>query len=163
MAEILSQEAVNAGKFLTFALAGEEYGIKILKVREIIGFMVITRVPRAPYYVKGVINLRGQVIPVVDLRLKFGMEEAKITEKTCIIVVEGFNGEVSVPVGIVVDSVSEVLDINGEAMEPPPDLGGEMDRSNILALAKLDGAVKTLLDADRVLFGDASADVDFLM
>ena len=102
------------GKYLTFALGPEEYGLEILKVREIIGYMDITAVPQTPHHVRGVINLRGQVIPVIDLRAKFSMEAADVTEETCIIVVETSQGDHTFSTGIVVDHVQEVLDIAGE-------------------------------------------------
>ncbi len=139
------------GKYLTFTLAGEEYGIGILKVREIIGMMPITPVPLAPEFLKGVINLRGKVIPVVDLRRKFGMEEAQVTERTCIIVVE-INGTGSqVPMGIVVDAVSEVLNVKASDIEQTPNLGGNLRADYILGIGKMDGGIKILLDIDRVL------------
>jgi purine-binding chemotaxis protein CheW len=139
------------GKYLTFSLAGEEYGIGILKVKEIIGMMPITTVPRTPSYVKGVINLRGKVIPVVDLRLKFGMEEMDYTERTCIIVVEIGGQGGSVLIGIVVDSVSEVLNIKGGDIEETPTFGARLDADYILGMAKMNGGVKILLDIDEVL------------
>ena len=141
------------GKYLTFFLAGEEYGIVILKVKEIIGMMPVTPVPRTPSYVKGVINLRGKVIPVADLRLKFDMEEAAYTERTCIIVVEIKEGLGHVLMGIVVDSVSEVLNIKGGEIEDTPAFGGQMDTDYIRGMAKTGGGVKILLDIDKV-FGD---------
>jgi purine-binding chemotaxis protein CheW len=139
------------GKYLTFSLAGEEYGISILKIKEIIGMMPITTVPRTPPFVKGVINLRGKVIPVVDLRLKFGMEEMGYTERTCIIVVETRGQSGSVLVGIVVDSVSEVLNIKGGDIEETPAFGARLDTDYILGMAKMNGGVKILLDIDKVL------------
>jgi purine-binding chemotaxis protein CheW len=139
------------GKYLTFSLAGEEYGIGILKVKEIIGMMSITTVPRTPPFVKGVINLRGKVIPVVDLRLKFGMEEMGYTERTCIIVVEIGGQSGSVLIGIVVDSVSEVLNIKGNDIEETPTFGAKLDTDYILGMAKMNGGVKILLDIDKVL------------
>ena len=139
------------GKYLTFSLAGEEYGIAILKVKEIIGMMPITSVPRTPEFVKGVINLRGKVIPVVDLRLKFGMEETEYTERTCIIVVEIVGQAGTVLMGIVVDSVSEVLNIKGEEIEDTPSFGAKLNTEYILGMAKIEGGVKILLDIDRVL------------
>jgi len=146
------------GKFLTFSLAGEEYGISILKIKEIIGMMPITPVPRTPLYVKGVINLRGKVIPVVDLRLKFGMEEMGYTERTCIIVVEAGGQLGSVLIGIVVDSVSEVLSIRGSEIEEAPGFGARLDTDYILGMAKINGGVKILLDIDKVL-GSETLDV----
>ena len=139
------------GKYLTFTLAGEEYGIGILKVKEIIGMMGITRVPQTPEYVKGVINLRGKVIPVVDLRLKFGMEAGEYTERTCIVVVEVSRDGGYVFIGIVVDSVSEVLNIRGGDIEATPDFGASLDTGYILGMAKTNGGVKILLDIDKVL------------
>ena len=141
------------GKYLTFCLANEEYGIGILKIKEIIGMMPITPVPRARAYMKGVINLRGKVIPVVDLRLKFGLEEIGYTERTCIVVVET-RGEVgSVLVGIVVDSVSEVLNIKGEDIEETSTFWARLDMDYILGMAKMNRGVKILLDIDRVISG----------
>jgi purine-binding chemotaxis protein CheW len=139
------------GKYLTFSLAGEEYGIGILKVKEIIGMMPITTVPRTPGFVKGVINLRGKVIPVVDLGLKFGMEEMAYTERTCIIVVEIKGQGGSVLIGIVVDSVSEVLNIKGNDIEDTPTFGTRLDTDYILGMAKMNGGVKILLHIDKVL------------
>ena len=142
-------------KYLTFALAEEEYGIGILKVKEIIGMMSITSVPQTPGFVKGVINLRGKVIPVVDLRLKFGMEEMAYTERTCIIVVEivGDAGvsQVNTQMGIVVDAVSEVLNIKTEDVEETPTFGAALNTDFILGMAKMEGGVKILLDIDEVL------------
>jgi len=139
------------GKFLIFSLGGEQYGISILKIKEIIGMMPITAIPRTPPYVKGVINLRGKVIPVVDLRLKFGMEEMGYTEKTCIIVVETGEGAGAVLIGIVVDSVSEVLNIKGGDIEETPTFGTRTETDYILGMAKIEGGVKILLDIDKVL------------
>jgi purine-binding chemotaxis protein CheW len=139
------------GKYLTFSLAGEEYGIGILKVKEIIGMMPITTVPRTPDFIKGVINLRGKVIPVVDLRLKFGMEKMAYTERTCIIVVEIKGAVSSVLIGIVVDSVSEVLNIKGTDIEDTPAFGTRVNTDYILGMAKMNGGVKILLDIDKVL------------
>jgi purine-binding chemotaxis protein CheW len=139
------------GKYLTFALANEEYGLEILKVREIIGYMEITAVPQTPAYVKGVINLRGQVIPVVDLRAKFGMETSDITDETCIIVVETSQGDHKFITGIVVDHVEEVLDIAGEDIEEAPQFGSSVNTDFILGMGKIGDNVKILLDIDEVL------------
>ena len=139
------------GKYLTFSLDNEEYGIGILKIKEIIGMIEVTSVPRTPEFVKGVINLRGKVIPVVDLRLRFGMEGADYTERTCIIVVEISGTSGTVLFGVVVDSVSEVLNIRGENIEETPAFGGNADMEYILGMAKIEGGVKLLLDIDRVL------------
>lgn len=142
------------GKYLTFSLAGEEYGIGILQVKEIIGMLPITSVPRTPDFVKGVINLRGKVIPVIDLRLRFSIEESEYTERTCIIVVEisGDHGEMVI--GIVVDSVSEVLNITEDQIEPAPSFGTSLDSEYILGMAKLENGVKILLDINKVLGAD---------
>lgn len=145
------ETAAREGKYLTFSLAGEEYGIGILKVKEIIGVMAITCIPQAPPYMKGVINLRGKVIPVVDLRLRFVMEEGKYADKTCIIVVEVSRAGSKLLIGIIVDSVSEVLNIRGGDIENTPDFGSRLDTGFILGLAKLGSGVKILLDIDRVL------------
>ncbi len=140
-----------AGKYLTFSLAGEEYGIGILKVKEIIGMMPVTPVPQTPLFVKGVINLRGKVIPVLDLRLKFGMEEIEYTERTTIIVVEVGLHSGLVEIGIVVDSVSEVVNIKAEEIEKTPAFGSSLNTDYILGMAKLEGTVKILLDINQVL------------
>jgi purine-binding chemotaxis protein CheW len=139
------------GKYLTFSLAEEEYGMGILKIKEIIGMMPITIVPRTPSFVKGVINLRGKVIPVVDLRLKFEMDEIGHTERTCIIVVEMKVQGGAVLIGIVVDSVSEVLNIRAADIEEAPTFGNKLETDYILGMAKMNGGVKILLDIDRVL------------
>ncbi|MGB9589129.1 MAG: chemotaxis protein CheW [Armatimonadota bacterium] len=137
----------RGGKFLTFFLAGEEYGLEILKVQEIIGMMPITSVPRTPSFIKGVINLRGKIIPIVDLRLKLEMESKEQTEETCTIVVQA-NG---VEVGLVVDKVSEVLDIAEEDIEDAPAFGSSIQSDYILGIGKSEGRVKLLLDIDKVL------------
>jgi purine-binding chemotaxis protein CheW len=147
-----SKSAPNRdGKYLTFTLAGEEYGISILKVKEIIGLMAITMVPQTPGYVKGVINLRGKVIPVMDLRLKFGMPAMAYTERTCIIVVEIRGDASSILIGIVVDAVSEVLNIKAGDIEETPNFGSRLQTDYILGLAKAGEGIKILLDIDRVL------------
>ncbi len=142
------------GKYLTFALANEEYGLEILKVREIIGYMDITAVPQTPHHVKGVINLRGQVIPVIGLRAKFGMEAAGITEQSCIIVVEITQGNQTFSTGMVVDHVQEVLDIAGRDIEEAPQFGSSVDTNFILGMGKIGDSVKILLDINKVLVGD---------
>ena len=143
------------GKYLTFALAQEEYGLEILKVREIIGYISVTAIPQTPLYVKGVINLRGQVIPVVDLRAKFGMETTEVTDETCIIVVEITLAGRKSSTGIIVDRVQEVLDIPGKDIEEAPQFGASVNTDFILGMGKVDQAVKILLDIDKVLAGDA--------
>jgi len=147
------------GKYLTFSLNEEEYGIGILKVREIIGMMPITSVPQTPEFVKGVINLRGKVIPVVDLRLKFGMPPLDYNERTSIIVVEVRGQSGHVQIGIVVDSVSEVVNIKGEDIEDTPTFGTKLDTEYILGMAKIGKGVKILLDINRVL---SNEEIDLL-
>lgn len=139
------------GKYLTFTLGQEEYGIGILKIKEIIGLMPITTVPQTPDFVKGVINLRGKVIPVICLRLKFSMNSNDYTDRTCIIVVEIEGTSGTILIGIVVDSVSEVLNIKGEDIEDTPAFGTKINTEYILGMAKTGGGVKILLDIDRVL------------
>lgn len=144
----------SGGKFLTFTLGNEEYGVPVLKVREIIKVMDITQVPQVPPHVLGVINLRGKVIPVIDLRRKFGFAATEYTERTCIIVADVELAPVRVMMGIVVDSVSEVLNVSDAEMEETPDFGGRATTDYILGLAKVKGTVKILLDLDRVLGSD---------
>ncbi len=145
---------IKTGKYLTFFLEKEEYGIGILKVKEIIGMMPITSVPRTPEFVKGVINLRGKVIPVVDLRLKFSMDSIPYSDRTCIIVVEIESESITVLIGIVVDSVSEVLNIKENDIEASPAFGTKLDTDYILGMAKMEGGVKIILNIDRVLSSD---------
>ncbi len=145
-------EISKEGKYLTFELDEEEYGLEILKVKEIIGIMKITSVPQTPRYVKGVINLRGKVIPVIDLRLKFDMDPIEYSERTCIIVVDiADNLRNGLMMGIVVDSVSEVLNIGTDEIEETPTFGTKLDTEYILGMAKVKGGVKILLDIGKVL------------
>ncbi|MGC4030958.1 MAG: chemotaxis protein CheW [Tepidisphaeraceae bacterium] len=146
-------ESKAAGKYLTFAIGDEDFGLEILKVREIFGMMPITAVPRMPKHVKGVINLRGQVIAVVSLRTKFGMPEIPSTDQTCIIVVEHANDGRKVDTGIIVDRVSEVLSIAESQIEPPPDLGNGTEAAFITGMGKVGKSVKILLDIDKLLAG----------
>lgn len=150
------ETASLAGKYLTFALAGEEYGLPVLKVREIIKMLDITVVPQAPPHVKGVINLRGKVIPVVDLRLKFGFPSQEYDERTCIIVVEVALQTSKVMMGVVVDAVSEVLTVVVDEIEATPDFGENVNTEFIKGVAKIKGRVKFLLDLDRI-FGVVAA------
>ncbi len=140
------------GKYLTFKLADEEYGLEILKVQEIIQMQTVTRVPRTPEYVRGVINLRGKVIPVIELRKKFGFPSFEDTEKTCIIVVQIAASESNyVVMGIIIDEVREVLDIKAENIEETPSFGSSINTDFILGMGKMNGNVKILLDIDKVL------------
>jgi purine-binding chemotaxis protein CheW len=142
---------LKGGKFLTFLMANEKYGLEILKVREIIGMMNVTSVPMTPAFVRGVINLRGKVIPVVDLRLKFGIEAKEDTERTCIILVHLACSAQEMTMGIIVDEVADVLDINQDQIEPPPSFGPNIRTDFILGMGKVEQKVMTMLNIDRVL------------
>jgi len=152
--ESTAARIAQAGKFLSFILGEEEYGLEILKVQEINCMMGITRVPRTPDYVRGVINLRGRVIPIVSLRKKFKMPAVADTEKTCIIVVQVRYVDREITMGIIVDEVSEVLNIGDGQIEPPPSFGGGMEEADfITGMGKLENKVVILLDIDRVMSG----------
>jgi len=151
MAPAGAARAEQAGKYLTFELGREEFGIQVLKVREIMGIQDITAVPQTPAYVKGVINLRGKVIPVVDLRRKFGLPEIEYTQRTCIIVVQVSGEAGPMLMGIVVDGVSEVLNLATADIEDTPDFGDGVATPYILGMAKVKGKVKILLEIDQVL------------
>lgn len=139
------------GKYLTFRLGDEEYGLGILGVQEIIGMMPVTEVPKTPDFVRGVVNLRGKVIPVVDLRLTFGMERREDTERTCIIVVQIAGADRKTTTGLLVDEVTEVLDVAEEQVEAPPEFGANADTSFIHGMARIADTVVMLLDIDKVL------------
>lgn len=141
----------RAGKYLTFMIGKEEFGVGVLKVREIMGIQAITAMPQTPPWMKGVINLRGRVIPVIDLRLKFGLPSIDYTERTCIIVVQVYSGTAILPMGIVVDEVSEVITLAPGDIEDTPDFGSNVATAYILGMAKIKGNVKILLDIDQVL------------
>jgi len=148
---VVTDQRSHAGKYLTVVLHRESYGLAVLKVREIIRMQKITPVPQMPNYVKGVINLRGRVIPVIDLRAKFGLE-AEFGERTCIVVVQVvLAGEQAVQMGLIVDSVEEVVNLADKDIEPPPDCGTQVDTGYLLGMAKVKEQVKLLLDLDRVL------------
>ena len=145
---------LHAGKYLTVALDNESYGVAVLKVREIIRMQKITPVPQMPEFVKGVINLRGRVIPIVDLRIKFGLK-ASFADRTCIVVVQvKLPSGVTVQMGLIVDSVEEVVTLTAAEIEPTPDFGSRIETGYILGMAKIKGGVKTLLDIDRVVSPD---------
>jgi purine-binding chemotaxis protein CheW len=142
------------GKYLVFHLGREEFAVAVLKVREIMGLQEITEVPQTPHYVRGVINLRGKVIPVVDLRRKFGMAEAEATSRTCIIVLQvrrRSGGTDPLLMGVIVDGVSEVLTIQEQEIEETPSFGEDVRLPYILGMAKVKGRVKILLDIDEVM------------
>jgi purine-binding chemotaxis protein CheW len=146
----------SAGKYLTFNLQRESYGIDVLKVREIIRLTDITAVPQMPHYVKGVINLRGKIIPVIDLRLRFGFTDTKNTDLTCIVVVQvKLPDGKSTQMGLIVDGVEEVTNIAAGDIEETPDFGAKIQTDYILGMAKIKGVVKALLNIDRILSADA--------
>jgi purine-binding chemotaxis protein CheW len=149
---VQNRGAELAGKYLTFMVAEECYGLQILKVQEIIRVQPITRVPHTPQYVRGVINLRGKVIPVIDLRLKFGLPHVEDTRGTCIVVVQVQRTvDHAVVMGVIIDAVREVVAITAEHIEDVPDFGIQLDTTFILGIGKAGGGVKILLDIDRVL------------
>jgi purine-binding chemotaxis protein CheW len=141
----------RSGKYLTFRLAREEFAIQVLRVREIMGLQDITAVPQTPHFMKGVINLRGKIVPVVDLRLKFGFPEVEATPATCIIVVQLRSGKDTLLMGLLVDAVSEVLNFVPSDIENTPDFGGGVTTPYLLGIAKVKGTVKILLNIDEVL------------
>lgn len=142
--------AITDEKLLTFSLGEEGYGVSILKVKEIIGMLDITPVPRTPDFIKGVINLRGKIIPVMDLRVKFGMEEKEYNERTCIIVVEVKLKGIERLLGVVVDMVSEVVTMTADQVEPPPEYGMKLEHNFILGIGKIKERVVIILDIDEV-------------
>lgn len=148
------EEAATAGKFLTFDLAAEHYGLPILRVQEIVGLLPVTRVPRLPSFVAGVVNLRGRIIPVVDLRQAFGMERAEATERTCIVIVGVERDSGATTMGVMVDAVSEVVDLAADAVEDTPEFGTGVDTSFISGVGRIEDGVVLLLDIDRVLSGN---------
>ncbi len=157
LTDALEDSRDNDNKFLTFCLGQEEYGVEFLRVREIIGIIGITPVPQLPEYVKGVINLRGKIIPVIELRTKFALPSVEYTEATCVIVVEvaGENGAEHFQMGVIVDSVSEVLNIARDDIEPAPKFGDGLSTEYILGMGKVSEddreKVIILLDIDKVL------------
>ncbi|MGD0917908.1 MAG: chemotaxis protein CheW [Thermodesulfobacteriota bacterium] len=152
--------SLKGGKFLTFLMAKEKYGLEILKVHEIIEMMDVTSVPTTPAFVRGVINLRGHVIPVVDLRLKFRMKAKEDTQRTCIIVVHLARDAQEMTMGVIVDEVSDVLDIDPDQIEPPPSFGANVRIDFILGMGKVDQKIVTILDIDRVLSCEEIAVLD---
>ena len=148
---LVSGSDTRAGKYLTFIIGKEEFGIAVLKVREIMGMQEVTALPLTPPYLKGVFNLRGKVTPVIDLRLKFGLPGIDTTERTCIVVVQVKGESVPVVIGIVVDEVSEVLTMASTDIEDTPDFGRGVATPYLLGMAKIKGKVKILLDIDKVM------------
>jgi purine-binding chemotaxis protein CheW len=137
----------RAGKYLSFFLANEEYAVEILKVQEIIGRMPITPVPLTSKYILGVINLRGKIHPIMDLKIKFGMDQTEITDETCIIVIK----TASLMMGIMVDKVSEVVNVASADIEDTPAFGGDVNPEYLLGVGKIGGRVRLLLDIEKVI------------
>jgi len=137
----------RAGKYLSFFLASEEYGVEILKVQEIIGRMPITPVPLTSRYIRGVINLRGKIHPIMDLKVKFGMDESRMTDETCIIVIKTS----SMMMGILVDKVSEVINVASNDIEDTPSFGADINPEYLLGVGKTGGRVRLLLDIEKVI------------
>ncbi|MGF1483049.1 MAG: chemotaxis protein CheW [Opitutales bacterium] len=150
-----THRATVAEKYLTFTLGAETYGLAVLRIKEIIQHQQITAVPQVPSYIKGVLNLRGKVIPVIDMRVKFCLGHEQVDERTCIIVVQvQCENRGQVLVGLIVDAVEEVLNINAAQIEEKPDLGGRVDNQFIHGIAKVEGKVKTLLDIETIILGE---------
>ncbi|MFW5640588.1 MAG: chemotaxis protein CheW [Thermodesulfobacteriota bacterium] len=147
---------VKDSKYLTFFLNGAGFGVHILKVREIIGIMPITQLPQTPEFVRGVINLRGRVIPVIDLRLRFGIEDAETGDRTCIIVMEIEAPDRRLQIGVIVDAVSDVISLKDEDIEKKVSLGVELKSDVIQGVAKLKDGIKILLNVDRILTTEES-------
>lgn len=149
------------GKYLTYRLGGEQYGLEIMKVQEIIGLMPMTRIPRTPECVRGVINLRGKVIPIVDLRIKFGLEQREDTRKTCIVVMQiMLPDHTAVSLGVVVDEVAEVIEFAADQLQPQPSVGTRADLNIILGIGRVGERIVMLLDADRLVTADEISVVD---
>lgn len=140
-----------AGKYLNFAISTERYGLEILRVQEIIGVVHITPVPRCPTFIKGVINLRGKIIPVFDLRMKFGLEPIPYDEKTCIIVANVNKGDLRLSVGVIVDTVLEVTNFTSSEIEPPPNYGTQLDSHFIIGIGKKEEYLSILIDIQKVI------------
>lgn len=150
----------RSGKYLIFKMAESEYGIDILKIKEIIGMLPVTPLPNTSDHVKGVINLRGKVIPVIDLRARFNLAEIPYTDRTCIIVVEICSARGNSVFGIAVDGVSEVLHLDGQDITDAPPFGTEVDTRYILGMAKTKEGVRILLDIDQALDGNELTELD---
>jgi purine-binding chemotaxis protein CheW len=156
--EITKRKTLTGSRYLSFVLNEEEYGIEILKIREIMGMTDITAIPQTPAFIKGVINLRGKIIPIIDLRLKFGMAERPYTDRTCIIVVEiGYEGEATL-MGVVVDSIQEVISIPEEKISDVPYINAKVKGDYIRGIAETGETIKIILDILKVL-----TEEDFVM
>lgn len=151
VAEISEFQRNLAGKYLTFYLADEEYAVEILKVQEIIQMQNVTKVPKVPHFVRGIINLRGKVIPIIELRRKFGMEATEDTDKTAIVVLKIANGDSFITTGIIIDDVKEVKDLDAYNIEAAPSFGTGLDTEFIMGICKSDTNVTILLDINKIL------------
>lgn len=140
-----------AGKYLTFTISAERYGLDILKVQEIIKVTHITKVPKSPAFIKGVINLRGKIIPVIDLRVKFGIESIPYDERTCIIVINMTLGDQRISIGAIVDTVLEVINFSNKEIELAPDYGEHIESNFILGMGKKDNNLNILIDIDKIV------------
>jgi purine-binding chemotaxis protein CheW len=149
-----TKETVEQKQYLTFLLADEEYAISILQVKEIIEYDTVTTVPKTPKWVRGVINLRGSVVPVVDLAAKFGLEPKQVTKTTCIVIIETLFGKQNTTIGIVTDSVSQVMDLTADDIQPVPEFGTRVKVDYLLGMAQLGKKFALLLDVDKVLSTD---------
>ena len=145
------KEGIDQQQYLTFLLAGEEYAIGILKVKEIIEYDTVTVVPKTPKWIRGVINLRGSVVPVVDLAVKFGMEERAVTRTTCIVILEGQLENQNTTMGIVADSVNQVVDLTADDIREVPEFGTRVQVNYLLGMAQMSKKFALLLDVDKVL------------
>lgn len=150
-------EMTAIAQYLTFTLAEETFALEISRVKEVLEYTTITRVPRTPDFMLGVINLRGNVVPVVDMRVKFGIEQAEKTVNTCIIITEVSIAGETTALGVLVDSVQEVLDIEEEKMEPPPRIGMGFNTDFIRAMGRRDSGFVIILDTDRIFSADELA------
>jgi purine-binding chemotaxis protein CheW len=154
-AGVLDSEQEDAGaQYLTFSLAGEEYGVEILRVQEIKGWTPVTRIPNTPEYVRGVLNLRGTIVPIIDLRMRFNLEQVEYTPTTVVIVLSIVIGSTRRTLGVVVDGVSDVVQVARDDVKPTPDFGTSVDTDFIRGLATAGEAMVMLLDVDRLLTAD---------
>ena len=144
-------EEANIEQYLTFGLGGEEYGVDILRVQEVKGWTAVTKIPRAPEWVVGVLNLRGEIVPIIDMRLRFALDSVEYGRLTVIIVINVGKGDDARPIGMVVDQVSDVVDVDNNAIKPAPKFGTALDSSFLIGLAEVGEKMVMLLEADRLL------------
>ncbi|MBE7411111.1 MAG: chemotaxis protein CheW [Leptospiraceae bacterium] len=147
----MEEKKYDENQFLTFMLGGEVFGIGILHIKEIIEYGGLTFVPMMPPFIRGVINLRGNVVPVIDMSVRFGQEQTPITKKTCIVIIEAKFSNEKLDIGVLVDSVNEVIDITPSEIEPPPSFGTKIQIDFIYGMGKIDGKFIILLNVNKVL------------